>query len=38
MPKKYCINCGKEIPPERDVCVECIERSIKNGKEQTEHN
>lgn len=32
MAKKYCINCGAEINPARDICDGCIQRVLKNGK------
>lgn len=28
---KKCINCGGEIPNERDVCEECVDKVLKGG-------
>ncbi len=34
--KKLCDNCGiVEVPEDRDVCEACIEKVMKQSKEQT---
>ena len=43
MGKKYCVNCGVEIPENRDVCKKCIKEvmeigSLKNGESKGKNN